>query len=84
MQDAPPSPVPSPPVAVAGPAAVAPLLLAPPAPMAPPGNFDDFLASLPVGVDHEGADGGMGGGQPLEEADLYGSEFNDLFGYGGT
>lgn len=82
MQDAPSSPVPPPVAIVSAPAAVAPILLAPPAPMAPPpGNFDDFLASLPVGVDHEGVDGGMGGGQPLEEADLFGF---DLFGYDGT
>lgn len=75
------APAPLPPVVVPPPP------LAPPAPMAMvpvPGNFDDFLASLPVGVDHEGVDGSMGGGQPLGETGLFGSEFDDLFGYGGT
>lgn len=63
---------------------------APPAPMVPgevqpaaAGNFDDFLAAFVGPGTHEGVDGGMGGGQPLEGGDLFNEEFHDLF-YGGT
>lgn len=39
------------------------------------GDFNDFLASFSPGVGHGGADGGMGGGQPLEDSDLFGNGF---------